>query len=329
VRAWAAGPESDSGARAAARAERLGGLVRRSVLIVPANVYRFVEKAHRRGSDAVMLDLEDSVPPGQKAGARRALGEAIASVGRGGADVLVRINKPFDMAIEDLDAAVVPGLAAIGFPKAESEREVAILDALIRERELRRGLTPGGIGLAVTVETARGLARVDAILSASDRIETVDVGTEDLTRDLEIEPSAGGEELLLARQTVVQAARRAGVQPLGLSTTLANYGDLDALRDSVARAHATGFRGAGCIHPDQVPVLNELFQPSGPSVERARRVLTLYEEALAAGRASAALDGQMIDVPVAERASRLIARTDAIARKEAHKREALERLVDG
>jgi citrate lyase subunit beta/citryl-CoA lyase len=329
VTGWASASERAERARVAERAERLRRLVRRSVLIVPANVPRFVERAHLRGADAVMLDLEDSIPPDQKEAARRALGEAIPSLGRGGADVLVRINKPFELAIEDLDAAVVPGLAAIGFPKAERGREVAILDALLRERELRRGLPPGAIGLAVAVETAGGLGHVDEILAGSDRIETVDVGAEDLGRELEIEPSATGEELLFARQTVVQAARRAGVQPLGLATTLANYGDLAALRESAARAAAMGFRGAGCIHPAQVPVLNELFQPPAASVERAQRVLARYEEALAAGRASAALDGQMIDVPVAERARLLIARADAIAHKEAAKRKALGRLVEG
>jgi citrate lyase subunit beta/citryl-CoA lyase len=309
----------------AARAARSGGLVRRSVLIVPANVPRFVERAHLRGADAVMLDLEDSVPTDQKDAARRALAEAIPAVGRGGADVIVRINKPFPLALEDLDAAAVDGLSALCFPKAESGREIAVVDALLRERELRRGLPPGRIGLAVAVESARGIGHLDELLAASDRIETVDLGAEDLTRELEVEPSPTGDELLAARQAVVLAARRAGVQPLGLTTTLANYSDLAALAGSAAGAYAMGFRGAGCIHPDQVPVLNEQFQPSPAAVERARRVLAVYREALAAGRASAALDGQMIDVPVAERAERLLARADAVAGKEAAKREALAR----
>jgi citrate lyase subunit beta/citryl-CoA lyase len=323
VSGWPARPA------AAARGEGAGGPVRRSVLIVPANVPRFVGRAHLRQADAVMLDLEDSVPPDQKEAARAALAEAIPSVGRGGADVLVRINKPFELAIDDLDAAVRPGLAAIGFPKAESGTEIAVLDGLIRERELRRGLRPGGIGLAVTVETALGMAELDRVLAASERVETVEVGAEDLTRDLGIEPSPDGDELLFARQSVVLAARRAGVQPLGLSTTLANYGDLEGLRRSAARAWAIGFRGAGCIHPDQVPILNELFRPPADAVERARTVLVRYEEALAAGRASAALEGRMIDVPVAERARRLLERAEAIALTEERKRSALALLAGG
>jgi citrate lyase subunit beta/citryl-CoA lyase len=298
-------------------------IVRRSVLIVPANVPRFVERAHLRGADALMLDLEDSIPPGAKAAARAGLAEALRSVGRGGADVLVRVNKPFDLLIDDLDAAVAPGVAAIGLPKAESGREVAIVDALIRERELRAGLPDGAIGLAVTVETAVGLGHLDEILTASARVQSVDLGVEDLSRDLEIEPTAEGDELLVARHLLVQAARRAGVEPLGLATTLANFGDVDALRASAIRARGMGFRGASCIHPSQVAHLNELFAPAPEGIARARRVLEEYDQAVAAGRASAALDGQMIDVPVAERARRLLARAEAVAERERHKQEAL------
>ena len=298
-------------------------ILRRSVLIVPANVSRFVERAHLRGADAVMLDLEDSIPPGEKVAARLGLAEAARSVGRGGAGVLVRVNKPFELLIDDLDAAVVPGVGAIGLPKVESGRDVAVVDALLLERELRLALPPGGIGIAVTVESAVGLGRLDEILGASARIRTVDLGVEDLSRDLDIEPTADGGELLLARQMVVLAARRAGVEPLGLATTLANFGDVEALRASALRAREMGFRGASCIHPSQVAHLNELFSPAPEAVRKARRVLDAYDEAVAAGRASAALDGQMIDVPVAERARRLLARAEAVAEHERRKQEAL------
>jgi citrate lyase subunit beta/citryl-CoA lyase len=298
-------------------------IVRRSVLIVPANVPRFVERAHLRGADAVMLDLEDSIPAGEKEAARLRLAEAARAVGRGGADVLVRVNKPFELLIDDLDAAVVPGVGAIGLPKAESGREVAVVDALLRERELRLALPPGGIGLAVTVESAVGLGRLDEILGASERIQSVDLGVEDLSRDLEIEPTPEGRELLLARQMIVLAARRAGVEPLGLATTLANFGDVEALRASATQAREMGVRGASCIHPSQVAHLNELFSPAPEAVEKARRILEAYDEAVAAGRASAGLDGQMIDVPVAERARRLLGRAEAVAERERRKHAAL------
>jgi citrate lyase subunit beta/citryl-CoA lyase len=310
-------------ARVEARWAAARRLVRRSTLIVPTNVPRFVAKAHERGADAVMLDLEDSIPASEKAAARGLLAGAVESVGRGGADVLVRINKPYDLAIADVDAAVLPGVATIAFPKTESAREVAILDDAIGRREAALGLPVGRIGLMVMIESARGLAVVDEIATAADRIVSVDIGAEDFTRDLDVEPTATGHELLFARQAVVLAARRAGVQAIGLATTLADYTDLEGLADSARRAREMGFRGAGCIHPAQVPVLNEHFSPPATRVERARRVLQLFDEAVAAGRASASIDGQMVDVPVAERARAIVERAEAIEQHEARKRAAL------
>src|SRR5581483_4810848 len=254
---WEAPAEMAERARVDARWAAARRLVRRSILIVPTNVPRFVEKAHLRDADAVMLDLEDSIPASEKAAARGMLGDAVGKVGRGGADVLVRINKPYELAMADVDAAVRPGVAAIAFPKTESAREVALLDAAIGRREAAQGMPVGAVRLVVMIETARGLRAVDEILATSDRIVGVDLGSEDFTRDLEVEPTPSGHELLVARQLVVAAARRAGVQAHGMATTLANYTDVDALRDSIRRAREMGFRGAGCIHPAQVPLLNE------------------------------------------------------------------------
>jgi len=323
---WEAPAEMAERARVDARWAAARRLVRRSILIVPTNVPRFVEKAHLRDADAVMLDLEDSIPASEKAAARGMLGDAVGKVGRGGADVLVRINKPYELAMADVDAAVRPGVAAIAFPKTESAREVALLDAAIGRREAAQGMPVGAVRLVVMIETARGLRAVDEILATSDRIVGVDLGSEDFTRDLEVEPTPSGHELLVARQLVVAAARRAGVQAHGMATTLANYTDVDALRDSIRRAREMGFRGAGCIHPAQVPLLNEGFSPPPERVERARQVLAIFEEAVRQGRASASIDGEMIDVPVAERARAIVERAEAIAAFEAKKRAAIESL---
>jgi len=323
---WDAPAEAADRARVDARWAAARQLVRRSILIVPTNVPRFVEKAHLRDADAVMLDLEDSIPAAEKTAARGMLADAVGKVGRGGADVLVRINKPYDLAMADVDAAVQPGVAAVAFPKTESPREVALLDAAIGRREAALGMPLGALRLVVMIETARALRNVDEILAATDRIVGVDVGAEDFTRDLDVEPTPSGHELLFARQAVVAAARRAGVQAQGMATTLANYTDLEALRDSIRRAREMGFRGAGCIHPAQVAPLNEGFSPPPERVARARRVLEVYDEALAQGRASASLDGEMVDVPVAERARAIVERADAIAAFERKKRSALESL---
>ncbi len=290
-------------------------IVRRSVLIVPANVERFTARAADRGADAVMLDLEDSIPPDQKGAARAGAESSIARIAGRDCDVLVRVNSDFPTLIEDLDVAVTAGVDAVCLPKVESARDVIVADALIAEREMRRGLARGGIGLAIVIESARGLGALDAILGASERIETVELGIEDLCVDLGIAPSHDGVELRPSQHAVVLAARRASVEPLGMASTLARYDDAAATRRSIGIARDLGFRGASCIHPSQVPPLNEIFSPSAEEIAHAHRVIEVDAEARRSGRGSASLAGAMIDAPVVKRAERLLARADLIARR--------------
>jgi citrate lyase subunit beta / citryl-CoA lyase len=304
--------------------ERTSALVRRSALILPVNVRRFVERAYTRGADAIVLDLEDSVPPREKAAARELVPESIELAGRGGADVLVRINKAFELAVSDLDAAIRPGLTGIVFPKVESSVEVQIVDRLIAEREMARGLPVGEIEVSVLVESALGVQHMAEIACASSRIVALSLGAEDFTRDIGVDPSAEGEEQEYGKGMVIVVARLAGVQPQGLSSTLANFSDLEGLARSATRAYRIGFKGASCIHPTQVPVLNRCYSPDPDAVDNAYRVINVYEETEAAGRASVSLDGKMIDIPIVERARTLVARAEAIAAREARKQAALE-----
>ena len=305
------------------RRERLRSLVRRSALFVPVNVPRFVEKAHARGADAIILDLEDSIGPAEKPAARRLLRDAARECARGGADIEVRINKPYALTVEDLDAAVWPGVDTILVPKAESAREIATLDALITERELARGMPLGGVQLSIAVETALGLYNAVEIALVSPRTVAIALGSEDFTLDIEVEPSKAGEEYLFGKAQMIIVARLAGVQPHGINASIADYGDLDAMATAIRRARAMGYMGASCIHPAQVAPLNTYFSPAAGEVERARKVVTAFEAAVAEGRASVGVDGKMVDVPVAERARRLLARAAAIEAKEAGKRAAL------
>ena len=304
--------------------ERTSLLVRRSSLILPVNVRRFVERAYTRGADAIVLDLEDSIPPREKAAARELVPEAIGLAGRGGADVLVRINKPFELAVPDLDAAIWPGLAGIVFPKVESPVEVQIIDRLIAEREMARGLPVGGIDVSILVESAPGVQHMAEIACASPRVVALSLGAEDFTRDIGVQPSVDGEEQAYGKGMVIVAARLAGIQPQGLSSTLANFADLDGLARSATRAQRLGFKGASCIHPTQVPVLNRCFSPTEEEIDYARRVIEVYEETEASGRASVSLDGKMIDIPIVDRARTLIARAEAIAVREARALAAMQ-----
>ena len=302
---------------------RTSMLARRSSLIMPVNVPKFVERAYSRGADAIVLDLEDSIPPAEKENARNQVQDAIPVAGRGGADVLVRINKPFEMAVADLDAAVWLGLVGIVFPKVESPIEVQILDRLLAERERARGLPVGSIQIAISVESALGVQHMAEIACASPRAATLNLGPEDFTRDIAVEPTPEGAEQAYGKGMTIVAARLAGLQPQGLTSTLADYADLEGLRRSAVAASKMGFKGASGIHPTQMPILNEAFSPTSAEVDYARRVIDAYEEAEAAGRASVGLDGKMIDVPVVERARIVVRRAAAIAHLEERKRRAL------
>jgi len=305
-----------------ARRAKMRRLVRRSMLFVPANVPKYVERAHERGADALILDLEDSVPPSEKAEARKALRPAYPSVSRRGADVLVRINKPFEERVRDLDAAIAPGIDGILFPKLETAQELAILDALIHERELATGLAPGTVGVLCAIESARGVLNIGEIVAACAQMERVfgiSYGAEDATEELGVETTLEGWERFYGNAVAVQAAAAAGIQPYGRLGSAFDFRDLSQYEDSARRSAQFGFKGSSCIHPAQVPILNRAFSPGAEQVERARKTIELMREALRAGRASASLDGRMIDTPTLRRAERILERQAAIEEKEARK----------
>ncbi|MHB0871251.1 MAG: HpcH/HpaI aldolase/citrate lyase family protein [Chloroflexota bacterium] len=299
-------------------------LVRRSRLFLPINVPKFVEKAWTRGADSIVLDLEDAVAPEQKNAARALVKDVIPVAGKGGADVLVRINKSFDMAVPDLDAAVWPGLTSIHFPKAEYAEEIQILDKLIAERETARGMPVGSVRIALAIETALGLQNALAIATASPRAEEICFAPEDYCLDMDIEPSRDGRELFLGKTQILVVARLAGINGFGLMASGTDFSDVDRIARLAREARQMGYKGSSCYHPAQVQALNDGFSFSPEEIGYARRVISVLEAAEAEGRDSVALDGKMIDIPIAERARRLLARAEAIARMEARKREAME-----
>jgi len=300
---------------------------RRSSLILPVNVRRFVEKAALRGADAVVLDLEDSVPAAEKAGARRLVRDALGLAGRGGAEVLVRVNNDPALLWDDVDAAVHPGLDGLALPKAESPEQIGELIHRVTALEQKRGIAPGHIRLSLAIETPRGLLRAEAIAASSPRIATMGVGVEDYCLELGVEPSSDGIELLYAVSRVVTICKAAGIQPTGLLGSIAGFRDLAAFEGAATRARQLGCEGAGCIHPDQVAVLNRVFSPDPTKVEYARRVVAAFEEGLRRGTASVDLDGKMVDIPVYKRAEVILARARAVAETERRKAEARTRLA--
>jgi citrate lyase subunit beta / citryl-CoA lyase len=285
----------------------------RSMLYVPSHMERFVNKAASRGADAIILDLEDSVPEQERPAARAGLASAVATVGAGGADVLVRINRPLKEAVADIAASVLPGVCAFMLPKIESAQHLQLLEEVVEETERANGLPVGAIGFIPMIETAGAYFRVEEIARASSRNIAMTLGGEDFALDTGMVPD--GETLFLASQKVVYAARAAGILPLGTIGTVADYQDLEAYRESAIKSRKFGFEGSSCIHPSVVPVLNEEFAPTDEEVAAAERIISAYAEAQAKGKGAIQLDGKMVDVPVAIRAENLLRRHRAIQAK--------------
>ncbi len=299
---------------------------RRSSLILPVNIPRFVEKAYARGADAIVLDLEDSVPPQEKASARTLVRDSLAVAGRGGAEVLVRVNNDPALLTDDIDAAVHPGLDGLSIPKAESPTQIRAIVGQVERLERARGLTPGHVRLSLALETPRGFLAIEEIARSSDRIATMSIGVEDYCLELGVEPSPDGFELLYPVAHLVTVCKAVGIQPTGLVGSIADFRDLAAFEGGAQRARQLGCEGAGCIHPDQVTVLNRVFTPDPANVEHAQRVVEAFEEGVRRGTASVNLDGKMVDVPVYKRAQVVLARARLVAETERRKAEAL-RLV--
>ena len=276
----------------------------RSMLFVPVNVPKYVDKAHLRGADGIILDLEDSIAPADKAAARGMIEAAAAVCGRDGADILVRINRPIDLAVRDIEAVVSPCVAALLLPKIDSASHVRLLAELVDEVEARRGMAHGHTRFVVMVETAAAFPRIWEIAAAHARNVALNLGAEDFALSTGSQPDP--DVLLYPMQQAVLAACAAGISPCGVIGTVADYKDLEAYRETIRRSRRFGFQGASCIHPDIVPLLNEGFSPSAAELAGARRVIAAYAKAQAEGRGSIEVDGKMIDVPVVERARRLV-----------------------
>lgn len=298
---------------------------RRSSLILPVNVPRFVEKAYARGADAIVLDLEDSVPVQEKASARKLVRDALPLAGRGGAEVLVRVNNDPALLVADIDASVHPGLDGLAIPKAESAAQIHDIVAQIERLEESRGLALGHLRLSLAIETPRGFLAVEEIARSSDRIATMSIGVEDYCLELGVEPSADGIELLYPVAHLVTVCKAVGVQPTGLVGSIAGFRDLAIFEQAAQRARQLGCEGAGCIHPDQVTVLNRVFTPDPAKVDHARRVVEAFEDGVRRGTASVNLDGRMVDVPVYKRAQVILTRARVVAETERRKAEALGR----
>lgn len=286
----------------------------RTLLFVPAHRERMVEKAPSCGADAVVLDLEDAVPPADKAAARDGAAAAIATVAGAGVAAFVRVNGiASGMTRDDVLAVVRPGLTGVVLAKTESPQDVRDLDVLLRESETAAGVRPGDVATLPLIETPRGLLRVEEIARASDRVLGLSIGAEDYCAELGVERNVEGTAIAYLRYQVVTVTAALG--KIAIDTPYGEVTDIDGLVAETKFARAIGCRGKYVVHPDQVAPVNNVFTPGEADVAQARAMLDAYEAALRRGEGAVSVDGRMVDEPVAARARRLVARAEAIARK--------------
>jgi citrate lyase subunit beta / citryl-CoA lyase len=293
--------------------------------MVPMTVQHFVNEAWRHGADAITLDLEDGVPQAQKAAVRACLQQAIPLASRGGAEVFVRVNKPYLYA--DLEAAVWPDLTGIMLPKVESAAEVSEAASLLDHLERQRGLEVGSLQLIVLLESALGVWNIRDIITASPRVTQVGLGESDLCQNLGITATEEEDPFVYARGRVVIESIAADVQPIGIAFPLSLTPRLlpqDELLPLATMAKNLGFKGVICPHPSWIAPVNAAFSPTPEQVSYYTRVREVFAEGVARGTAAVPLDGKMIDVPVDEWAKAVLHLATLCQQRNEAKQQALQ-----
>ena len=277
----------------------------RSLLFMPAHAERFVASAHRRGADAIILDLEDAVANSAKADARAAVVPNARRLAEQGLTVLVRVNADEALLQADLRATVAARVACVVVPKVESAAIVTMIAAELARLECE---TSGGgpTPILPLIETPEGVLEARAIAGASERIVALGFGPEDFAAVLGLPPDPVG--LAMPAQLVALAAHARQLAAIGLPGSIAAIEDLAEFAKLVDLARKLGFTGSMCIHPAQVPALNAGFAPSVEEIAAAEAIRRGYEEALAKGEGVVAVGGRMVDPPVYARALTTLAR---------------------
>ncbi|MEE4023372.1 CoA ester lyase [Gordonia sp. PKS22-38] len=290
----------------------------RSLLFVPAHRAGWAEKAARTGVDAIILDLEDSVPEDSKAEARIEVAQSIESLRRDfpQTTILIRPN-PLDTEHfgADLGAVVGPGVSGLLLPKVYDDREVLDFAALLDHFEIAAGIPRGSTELIPTLETARSLVNCERIAACHPRVASLMVAAArdaDVSREVGFEWTPEGLETLHYRSKAVLACRAAGLaHPIvGLWQEIK---DLDGLRAFAEQNRRLGFAGQVLIHPSHVSTANDVYAPDPKAVERFRRMIDAFEDARREGSAAVMFEGEHVDIAHIKTARGVVDLADSIA----------------
>lgn len=284
--------------------------LRRSLLYIPGSSQKMISKAQTITADAVIFDLEDAVSISEKDQARDNVTRALSEMKNSGKEIIVRINAMDTLwGYKDIMAIASLYPDAIILPKA-NENSLITADMMLGAMEKELGAELYTIKLIPLFETTYSIANAYQVLGATPRIDGVQLGAEDLTKEQEITRTTSGAEILYARQQLAMAARARCIDII--DTPYTGIKDLDGLKKDTELVKSIGFTGKTCIHPTHIEVINEVFSPTAEEIENANGILAAFEEAINDGKGACMYKNKMVDAPVAERAERIIKKAKRI-----------------
>lgn len=282
----------------------------RSWMFVPGHRQKMIDKALNLGSDAVMLDIEDGVAPAEKDTARRQIAaslDRVQATSSRGPVRYVRVNAVgHERMRADFEHVIRPGLDGLVLPKTETPEQVKFVAEILDRREPELGIAIGSLRLLIAIESPIGLMSAFAIASASPRVLGLMFGAEDFGKELGLPVNrvAEAKDLLYARSALVVAGAAAHVQIV--DGVWPDIQDADGLTRYATQGRRLGFTGMSLIHPGQIAIINTVFCPTLEEIEYAKQVVIAFEQAQARGDGSIALGGQLLDLPIIERARRTL-----------------------
>ena len=293
----------------------------RSWMFVPGDRQKMIDKAVALPVDAILLDIEDGVAPAAKETARKQIAESLDRIAVQKKENpsyrtparYVRINAVgHERMNADVEYVIRPALEGLAVPKVETPDQVNVVEKILDEREPKMGMVRGSVRLLLALESPRGLFNAYAIATSSPRVIGLMFGAEDFSRELSLPLRREGEavDLIYARSAMVTAAAAAHVQ--AVDGVWPNFQDMEGLKKFALQSRRLGFSGMSLIHPAQINEVNAAFRPTSEEVDYCRRVVQAFDDARARGEGAIAFGGQLLDMPIVDRARQTIALAESL-----------------
>lgn len=279
--------------------------LRRTMMFVPGANAAMLRDAPLYGADSIMFDLEDAVSLKEKDTARMLVHQALKTIDYSSVETVVRINALEAGGDQDVEAVVTAGVNVVRLPKTERAQDIVDVAKVITAVEEKYGIEVGTTKMMAAIESAEGVMNAREIATASDRLIGIALGAEDYVTNMKTKRHPDGQELFFARNMILHAARIAGIA--AIDTVYSDVDNSEGFQNEVRLIKQLGFDGKSVINPRQIPLVNEIYQPTAKEIQNAKEVIWGIREAEAKGSGVISVNGKMVDKPIVERAERVIA----------------------